>query len=170
MEQDQPVKPGEVGRLLITSKVRKGQKIERYEIGDIGRWIIDPCACGRTQARFELLGRMGDVFRIGATFLNYQSLLKSFASEMNYSSYFQIHLLPAEKLSKEKIIFKLDQSVLKQTDIEKIESSLMNVKDLRVAIKTDKTLEMNIELVDINDFEKSKGSGKIRSFVDHRLT
>lgn len=170
LEKDEPVKAEEVGRLLVTSKVRKGQKIERYEIGDIGRWIIDPCDCGRIQPRFELLGRMGDVFRIGATFLNYQSLLRSFASELNYSSYFQIHLLPAEKLNKEKITFKLDQSVLNPTDLVKIEKLLLNVKDLLVAVKTDKTLEMNIELIDINDFEKSKGSGKIRSVVDHRLT
>ncbi len=170
MEKDEAVKAGEVGRLLVTSKVRKGQKIERYEIGDIGRWIMDPCDCGRTQPRFELLGRMGDVFRIGATFLNYQSLLRSFASELNYSSYFQIHLLPAEKLNKERIIFKLDQVVLNPTDIVKIEKLLLNVKDLLVAVKTDKTLEMNIELIDTNDFEKSKGSGKIKNVVDHRLS
>lgn len=170
VDQDQPVSVGEVGRLLVTTKTRNGQKIERYEIGDLGRWITEPCECGRNQERFELLGRAGDIFRIGATFLNYHSLFKSFASVVNYSSYFQIHLFPAEKLTKEKIIFKLDKSIVTADLLTKIEQALFTVKDLNVAVKSDKTLDMQIDLIEFTEFEKSKGSGKIRNVVDHRLT
>jgi len=169
IDQDKPAAKDEVGRLLITSKVRKGQKIERYEIGDLGRWVPEACACGRTQPRFELMGRTGDVFRIGATFLNYRALLKSFSEDLNYVGPFQIHLYPAKDLNKEKIIFFLDKNALAPSLLTAVEQALFHIKDFDFAVKKDKTLDFKIELVDISIFEKSKGSGKIRNVVDHRI-
>ncbi|MEK6773179.1 MAG: AMP-binding protein [Bdellovibrionota bacterium] len=169
VDVDKAVKDNEIGRLLVTSKVRKGQKIERYEIGDLGRWIKEPCPCGRPQPRFELMGRTGDVFRIGATFLNYQSLLKSFSNELNYVGAFQIHLYPAAGLKKEKIVFNLDAKLMTPPQVDQVEKFLLNVKDFNFVVKKDKLLEYKIELIDISQFEKSKAGGKIRNIVDHRI-
>ncbi|AIN17605.1 acyl-CoA reductase family protein [Yersinia rochesterensis] len=76
LDHDEPVAPGESGRMLFTSITREGQKIIRYEIGDIGRWIEGECACGVTSPRFELLGRHGDLIRIGTLFIQPQQLAK----------------------------------------------------------------------------------------------
>ena len=37
---------GNAGRLLFTSTAREGQKVIRYDIGDMGRWLPGECPCG----------------------------------------------------------------------------------------------------------------------------
>ena len=88
LESDVPVKKGAVGRFLFTSKVRHGQKIERYAIGDVGRILEGQCQCQRKGVRFELLGRHGDVFRIGSTFLSYQKFQKILIDQFEFEGSF----------------------------------------------------------------------------------
>ncbi|ELP0297380.1 long-chain-fatty-acyl-CoA reductase [Klebsiella michiganensis] len=71
---DRPVAPGEAGRLLFTSTAREGQKVIRYDIGDMGRWLPGECPCGTPSPRFELLGRHGSLVRIGTMFIQPQRL------------------------------------------------------------------------------------------------
>lgn len=71
---DRPVAPGEAGRLLFTSTAREGQKVIRYDIGDMGRWLPGGCPCGAPSPRFELLGRHGSLVRIGTMFIQPQRL------------------------------------------------------------------------------------------------
>lgn len=73
-ERDEPVAPGEAGRLLFTSKAREGQGVTRYDIGDLGRWVSGQCPCGVAEPRFELLGRHGARVRIGSLFIQPQEL------------------------------------------------------------------------------------------------
>ncbi|MDS6633120.1 acyl-CoA reductase [Klebsiella michiganensis] len=71
---DRPVAPGDAGRLLFTSTAREGQKVIRYDIGDMGRWLPGECPCGAPSPRFELLGRHGSLVRIGTMFIQPQRL------------------------------------------------------------------------------------------------
>ena len=73
-ECDKPVAPGEVGRLLVTSRAREGHNVIRYDIGDLGRWVEGRCTCGALTPRFELLGRHGSLTRIGTVFIPTQQL------------------------------------------------------------------------------------------------
>jgi phenylacetate-CoA ligase len=57
---DRPAKPGEMGRLLITDLSNYAMPLIRYEIGDAGRFIESPCACGIGGPRLEVHGRLQD--------------------------------------------------------------------------------------------------------------
>jgi phenylacetate-CoA ligase len=57
----EPVAPGEVGRLVITDLVNTAMPMIRYDVGDVGRLHLDPCPCGRKTARLEVLGRVEEV-------------------------------------------------------------------------------------------------------------
>lgn len=70
----QPVPDGHEGLLLVTNLDRTLQPILRYNIGDMGRLIPEPCACGRTAPRFELLRRGDDVLRIGYANVTYDEM------------------------------------------------------------------------------------------------
>ncbi|HYO56257.1 phenylacetate--CoA ligase family protein [Archangium sp.] len=59
-----PVGPGEAGRIILTSLYRTSFPLVRYDIGDLGRWVEGPCACGRKGRRFEFVGRGGDYMKI----------------------------------------------------------------------------------------------------------
>ena len=62
----EPVKPGELGELVITSLSRKAMSIIRYRTRDLA-YILDegPCKCGRTTKRMSRIkGRSDDMFII----------------------------------------------------------------------------------------------------------
>ena len=52
-----PVAPGEIGRLIITDLINRAMPLIRYDVGDVGRFHVGPCPCGRQTARLEVLGR-----------------------------------------------------------------------------------------------------------------
>lgn len=62
-EQGAPVDPGQEGRILCTGLLNDTQFLVRYEIGDVGMWSRENCACGRNHlpALQEIVGRIEDV-------------------------------------------------------------------------------------------------------------
>jgi phenylacetate-CoA ligase len=73
-DKDVAVVGDDVGRLIFTSTAREGQVVQRYEIGDSGRWVHGACACGLQSPRFELLQRHGKLIRIGTDFISLSEL------------------------------------------------------------------------------------------------
>lgn len=66
-----PCSAGAVGELVVTSLNRRVMPLLRYRIGDLGRWLAEPCPCGVTSPRFELLGRIEDRVALGAWRVDY---------------------------------------------------------------------------------------------------
>ena len=94
MDSDEPVGPGEPGRLIFTGYLRELGRTSRYEIGDMGEWIEGDCPCGRKEPRFRLLGRYGDVMRIGGTFFNFRRISRILDDSLGYRGNIQIVLEP----------------------------------------------------------------------------
>ena len=55
---------GEEGVTVYTHLERTSQPMIRFWAGDLSRWVIDPCPCGRTYPRFPqgIYGRADDMF------------------------------------------------------------------------------------------------------------
>jgi phenylacetate-CoA ligase len=61
----QPVAPGEVGELVITTLTKEAFPMIRYRTRDLTRLITEPCACGRTMRRMtRVMGRTDDMLII----------------------------------------------------------------------------------------------------------
>lgn len=62
-EHGVPAAPGIAGRILCTGLLNEAQPLIRYEIGDLGIWSAEPCACGRNHLPVlkEIVGRLEDV-------------------------------------------------------------------------------------------------------------
>lgn len=88
---DLPVEKNQTGRLIFSSN-RESQPLPRYEIGDIGRWINEPCPCGSTEPKFELLGRMGDVVKVGTYLIDCKRIKTWIEQHGNYQDILQIRL------------------------------------------------------------------------------
>lgn len=169
LEVDRPVKKGEVGRFLFTSKVRHGQKIERYAIGDVGRIIEGRCACERAGVRFELLGRHGDVFRIGTTFLSYQKFQKILIDKYDFEGSFQLHLFAGIADKKEKVVLKIENNFKTSMKSEEIKKKLIEVySDLQEVVVKDLVLDFDVQLIKREELDFSASTGKLRSVLDHR--
>lgn len=65
---NEPVEPGQPGKLVVTDLLEKTHPVIRFETGDIvnGIDVLDtPCACGRTLSKFKgVKGRVGDIIKV----------------------------------------------------------------------------------------------------------
>lgn len=58
----QPVAPGEVGELVVTSLCKEAVPLIRYRTRDLTRMLPEPCACGCSMPRHDhMLGRSDDM-------------------------------------------------------------------------------------------------------------
>lgn len=61
-DTDEPVANGEVGRLIVTNLNNYAMPFIRYEVGDIGRFLSEPCKCGRGFSLLkDVIGRKSDI-------------------------------------------------------------------------------------------------------------
>jgi phenylacetate-CoA ligase len=59
----EPVPPGEIGEMVVTTLRKEGAPLIRYRIRDLTRLIPEPCPCGSPFPRHDhLLGRSDDMF------------------------------------------------------------------------------------------------------------
>ncbi len=165
LEQDTPMQSGEIGRLILTSQARTAPKIERYEIGDMGRWLEEPCVCGRTDPLFELVGRMGDVFKAGTPQLNYAQFVQILSDKAQYSGRLQIHLHTEGPVSVIEVW--VDASLGFDPD-KAVEILIDAYPELGVARRMGLPVKVQICIKNEVDFVKVKASGKIKHLCDHR--
>jgi phenylacetate-coenzyme A ligase PaaK-like adenylate-forming protein len=161
-EEDKTVAAGEVGRLVFTSKHRKAGKVVRYDLGDLGRMVMEPCKCGRTSPRFELLGRIGDIFRAGGTFFNYQKFQKILKDTCDYDDLLQINI------DKEEHLDRINVSLVDGNIQQKRQSLLDHYPDLKEAVDEERSILLNLTIKDKLDYLSSKQSGKVYRVFDGR--
>ncbi|MEU7206706.1 acyl-CoA reductase [Streptomyces sp. NPDC045470] len=162
VDADRPVPPGETGRLVFTTRARRGQKLDRYVIGDLGRAVPGPCPCGSRAPRFELLGRTGDVMRVATYFLNYRRFV-TLAEETGYSG--ELQLLLSADGPRERLTVRVEHT---GTGINHLRDALLaGYPELRTAAD-ERLLDVAVETVDSAGFARTPTTGKLRTVVDAR--
>lgn len=163
LDCDEPVEPGEVGRLVWTPRDQENIGIKRYEIGDLGRFISEPCRCGRLAPRFELLGRFGDIFKFATNYINYKTVKSIFGEKLGYTGWLQL-VLGYDGLSTMTVRTEEDLGCTEDEAISVLAGSYPEIAEcLR-----DKTGIVRLEKVPRDAFILSSGGGKVRSVVDTR--
>ncbi len=167
LNENKPVEKGEIGRLLFTPLMREGQNITRYEIGDLGRWVDEPCACGRTSPRFELMGRYGDIFKAGTNFLNYREFISCLSKYCDYSGLVQLKI--DYESGRECITVMVDEkSHLDKETVYKVLTTYY--KDLEEVVIIEPLIDLKIKLIKENEFVRTAESDKLISIIDNRKT
>ncbi len=161
MDSDEPVDKGEVGRLIFTGYKREAGHTERYEIGDLGQWVDHDCPCGRKQPLFRLLGRYGDVMRLGGTFFNYARISKILSEAINYSG--RLQLLIDKDEDSDIMIFCLENVQL--TKGELIEMLMGSDYDSFHKTIPSKLLRVELNVIDPKDFQMNEISLKLRPII-----
>ncbi len=164
-DSDEPAENGEVGRLVWTPRDQENIDIKRYEIGDLGRFITEPCECGRLAPRFELLGRFGDIFKFATNYINYKNIKSIFCDKMNYNGWLQI-MLSYNKISCMTIYVEKDFGV---SESDSIKTLAENYPEIAECLR-DKTGSVTVIPQEKEKFILSSGGGKVRSVIDNRLS
>ncbi|GHD95961.1 acyl-CoA reductase [Streptomyces naganishii] len=161
---DVPVASGEPGRLVFTSRARAGQRLERYEIGDLGRAVEEWCPCGSHVPRLELLGRYGDVVRVGTYFFNYRRFVRAAQERLDYRGETQLLVCPGA--GRERLTVRLDEQYASDAAAAR-EAFVTEVAEVASA-EAEGLLAFSVETVPRAAFERTATSGKLRTVVDLR--
>ncbi|WP_234435024.1 MULTISPECIES: acyl-CoA reductase [Streptomyces] len=163
-EADRPVTAGQPGRLVFTSRTRAGQRLERYQIGDLGRAVDGVCPCGSHTPRIELLGRYGDVVRVGTYFFNVRRFVAVAQEEFGYRGELQLILDTGE--GRERAAVRLDGRYAQDAAAART-AFLTAIPELRSAVD-EALLDFTVDTVDSATFERTPTSGKLRTVIDRR--
>ncbi|MFV0422329.1 phenylacetate--CoA ligase family protein [Oleidesulfovibrio sp.] len=87
-----PVPQGESGAVVVTDLSNMGMPIIRYRVGDVSRFLTEPCSCGRSYPRLAAVeGRIADYVRTPeGEFISGISLTENFAMKLTGVKQLQI--------------------------------------------------------------------------------
>ncbi len=93
----EPVLPGEIGEMVVTTLRKEGAPLIRYRTRDLTRLIPEPCPCGSLLPRHDhILGRSDDVFIFRAVNI-YPGQIDHVLSQIpGIGSEYQVHLFRRE--------------------------------------------------------------------------
>ena len=154
MDQDKPVNRGETGRMLFTSRLRQAHPLRRYEVGDCGRWVTQPCPCGLESPRFELRERHGRLIRIGTEFINTRELTERVQVAVQI-------VLDHDRSGCERLVIRADG------DAEAVRRAVLGLKSVSASVEA-ALLVLDVQSCPAERFEHNRHSGKVPLVIDSR--
>lgn len=93
----EPVLPGEIGEMVVTTLRKEGAPLIRYRTRDLTRMLPEPCPCGNPLPRHDhILGRSDDMFIFRAVNI-YPGQIEHVLSQIpGAGSEYQVHLFHRE--------------------------------------------------------------------------
>jgi phenylacetate-coenzyme A ligase PaaK-like adenylate-forming protein len=168
-----PVKPGEVGELVVTGLSKRHMPIIRYRVGDLGRWVQKTCACGRKEPLFEILGRCDDRIHVGGAHLFVNDIQEALGKVADLSFNFQVVIDKKGHRDTLKLRVEVkDPAALARAGelgdllwraIEK------HCADLHESVRMRWLDKPEIEVLKPGAIERVQRTGKIRRVLDHRV-
>ncbi|CDF96476.1 Coenzyme F390 synthetase [Pseudomonas sp. SHC52] len=154
LKRDAPVTPGEIGRLLFTSRQRQAQPLQRYDVGDCGRWLPGPCPCGLESPRFELRQRHGRVLRVATESINTRALAELAQVAIQI-------VLDHDSGGCERMLIRADG------EAETVRRRVLALQPLRASVDA-ALLVLEVQRCAPECFEQNRHSGKVPLVMDNR--
>jgi phenylacetate-CoA ligase len=159
-----PVKPGEVGELVITTLTKEASPVIRYRTRDLTSLVTAPCACGRTFHRMtRVLGRTDDLLVVNG--------VKVFPSEIEAilfdvegtEPHYQIVLERSARADEMTVLVEVSAAVF--SDEMKVLAEF--AERIRSRLAEELALAVKVKLVPLKALERFEG--KARRVVDRRM-
>lgn len=159
-ENNEAVKPGELGELVITNLGVDAMPLLRFRTGDLMRHFTEPCSCGRKSLRIgPVEGRKQQMIKYRGTTL-YPPALMNVLHESKEVDNFQLHLYTNSIGSDELHVW---------VSIKGEEEIVLN--ELKNRFRAKIRVSPHIIVQSFEEIEKSKWPEKTRKpilFIDHR--
>lgn len=160
-----PLPPGEPGEILVTNLNRRLMPVIRYRIGDRARWVPEPCPCGRTAPRFELLGRCDDMMVLGGINLTYAELHEAAMSLDGLKGPMQVVL--SRQDHRDCLTLRIEAAEALAADWL-AEGVVSRVPMLRRIIDRGQLNPLVVDVLPPGGIERIPRTGKIRKVIDRR--
>ena len=147
--------PGEKGELVISCIYKEGLPLLRYRTKDVTRLIYEPCKCGRTFVRMEILdGRTDDMLKIRGVNVFPGQIEEVIFSVEEIGPHYEIILTRKDHTDRMEIRVELLKETDSYNELEDIEKKIKN--KLRIILG----LDAKISLESPNTLQRFEGKAK----------
>jgi phenylacetate-CoA ligase len=159
----EPVAPGEIGELVITTLTKEAFPVIRYRTRDLTRLISDPCPCGRTLTRMQrVMGRTDDMLIIKGVNV-YPSQIEEILFEVEGTKpHYQIIVEREGRLDKATVLVEVVESIF----FDQMTKQRELIDLIKKRLNTELGIGVDIKLVEEKSLERSEG--KAKRIVDKR--
>ena len=160
----QPVPPGEIGELVVTTLTKEAFPVIRYRTRDLARLLPGPCPCGRTLSRMSrILGRSDDMLIIRGVNV-FPAQIESVLTDINGTeSPYRIIVDREEHEDKLTVMVEVTESLFSD-QIRKQWALSATIQDRLI---TDLGIPVQVKLVEEKTLERMDGKGK--KVIDNRM-
>jgi phenylacetate-CoA ligase len=152
-----PVRPGEIGELVITTLTKEAFPMIRYRTRDLTRIIQEPCPCGRTLRRMErVLGRTDDMLIVKGVNV-YPSQIEQILFEIEGTSpHYQIVVEREGRLDKITVLVEAAESIFS----DEMKKQREIIETIKHRLTSELGLGVEVKLVEEKTLERSEGKAK----------
>lgn len=159
----EPVREGETGELVITTLTKEAFPVLRFRTGDLTRFILGECSCGRTFKRIDrIMGRTDDMIIIKGMKI-FPSQIETILHEIEgRQPNYQIIIERQAGVDHMTILLEMSEDIF--SDVMREQTQLMNAIKDRIA--SELGITVNIKLAEKRSIEKI--GEKIKRVIDKR--
>jgi phenylacetate-CoA ligase len=157
---NQPLAPGQLGELTITTLGVEGMPLLRYKTGDICSYTDEPCVCGRNSFRIsQIVGRNQQLIKFKGTTVYPSTIYNALNSIEEIKDYFIV--LEKNELGTDELIIYLS--------VESMDDALYKTisEQIQIALKVLPTISFKSSF-DILEMQSKISNRKINKFLDNR--
>ena len=153
----EPVAPGEIGELVITTLTKEAFPVIRYRTRDLTRLIPEPCPCGRTLTRMErVLGRSDDMLIIKGVNV-YPSQIEAVLFEIEGTKpHYQIVVERDGRLDKITVLVEVIESIF----FDEMKKQRQLIDEIKRRLASELGIGVEVKLVEEKSLERSEGKAK----------
>jgi len=159
----EPVAPGELGELVITTLTKEAFPMIRYRTRDLTRLIPEPCPCGRTLMRMQrIMGRTDDMLIIKGVNVFPIQIEKVLFEIEGTEPHYQIIIDRENHSDKVTVLVEVVESIF----FDEMKKQREMVDHIKARLASELGISVAIKLVEEKTLERSEGKSK--RVVDNR--
>ncbi|OPY69296.1 MAG: Phenylacetate-coenzyme A ligase [Syntrophorhabdaceae bacterium PtaU1.Bin034] len=151
----EPVAPGEIGEMVVTTLKKEAVPLIRYRTRDLTRLITEPCPCGSIMPMHDrLLGRSDDMFIFRAVNIYPSHIDQILSHTKGAGSEYQI-ILSRNTDGKDTMVIKVERTIDASPEDDKT-----LIKSVQSAVKKQVLVSCDVEVLDYAALPRSERKTK----------
>ena len=159
----EPVPPGEIGELVITTLTKEAFPLIRYRTRDLTRLLPGPCPCGRTFARMNrILGRTDDMLIIKGVNVFPTQIESVLFTVKGTEPHYRIIVDRENNEDQITVMVEVGESIF----FDEMKKQRALVETIQKQLATELGIHVHVKLVEEKTIERFDGKGK--RVIDNR--
>lgn len=156
-ESLEPVPPGEIGELVITTLTKEAFPMIRYRTRDLTRLIPEPCPCGRTLMRMQrIMGRTDDMLIIKGVNVFPIQIEKVLFEIEGTRPHYQIIVERENHSDRVTVLVEVNESIF----FDEMKKQRQMVDHIKARLASELGIGVAVKLVEEKTLERSEGKSK----------